>query len=135
MPATSTASLPYSPGLEGIVAGETGVSTVEDGLRYRGYAVGDLCEKCSFDEVAYLLLYGHLPKRSELESYQHKLASLRGLPAPLKTVLEQLPASTHPMDVLRTGCSALGCLEWDRLTSLGTGQGSSWEVPGSRCVY
>ncbi len=101
-------------GLAGIIAGETSISTVgkEDlGLTYRGYAIGDLAAQATFEEVAYLLLYGHLPKHSELESYQHKLASLRGLPTPLKTVLEQLPASTHPMDVLRTGCSALGCIE------------------------
>jgi len=101
-------------GLAGIVAGETSISTVGKegmGLTYRGYSIGDLAASATFEEVAYLLLYGHLPKSSELESYQHKLASLRGLPAPLKTVLEQLPASTHPMDALRTGCSALGCLE------------------------
>jgi 2-methylcitrate synthase len=103
-----------SGGLAGIVAGETGISTVgkEDlGLTYRGYAIGELAAQATFEEVAYLLLYGHLPKHGELESYQHKLASLRGLPAPLKAVLEQLPAATHPMDVLRTGCSALGCIE------------------------
>src|SRR5207248_7059947 len=64
-----------------------------------------------FEEVAFLLLYGRLPNRSELEAYRKKLLSLRGLPAPLKIVLEQLPANTHPMDVLRTGCSALGCVE------------------------
>src|SRR6266404_5658759 len=81
------------------------------GLTYRGYSINDLAEKATFEEVAYLLLYGHLPKRSELESYRKKLKGLRGLPGPLKTVLEQLPANTHPMDVLRTGCSALGCLE------------------------
>ena len=101
-------------GLAGIVAGATSISTVgkEDfGLTYRGYAIGELAAHSTFEEVADLLLYGHLPKRSELAGYQHKLASLRGLPAPLKTVLEQLPASTHPMDVLRTGCSALGCIE------------------------
>jgi len=101
-------------GLAGIIAGETSISTVgkEDlGLTYRGYAIGDLAAQATFEEVAYLLLYGYLPKRSELESYQRKLGSLRDLPAPLKTVLEQLPASTHPMDVLRTGCSALGCIE------------------------
>jgi 2-methylcitrate synthase len=103
-----------SGGLAGIVAGETGISTVgkEDlGLTYRGYSITDLAAHASFEEVAFLLLYGHLPKGSELESYLHKLASLRALPTSLKTVLEQLPASTHPMDVLRTGCSALGCIE------------------------
>ncbi len=101
-------------GLAGIVAGETSISTVgkEDlGLTYRGYAITDLATHATFEEVAFLLLSGHLPKRSELENYQRKLASLRGLPAALKTILEQLPAGTHPMDVLRTGCSALGCLE------------------------
>lgn len=103
-----------SGGLAGIVAGETSISTVgkEDlGLTYRGYTIGDLAAQATFEEVAFLLLYGHLPKPSELENYQHKLASLRGLPVPLQAVLEQLPASAHPMDVLRSGCSALGCLE------------------------
>ena len=103
-----------SGGLAGVVAGETAICTVGKegmGLTYRGYSINDLAEKAAFEEVAFLLLYGHLPKRSELEDYRKKLTSLRGLPAPLKTVLEQLPGSTHPMDVLRTGCSALGCLE------------------------
>ena len=103
-----------SGGLAGIVAGETSISTVGKegfGLTYRGYSIGDLAAQATFEEVAYLLLYGHLPKRDQLENYRQHLASLRGLPAPLKTVLEQLPASTHPMDVLRTGCSALGCIE------------------------
>jgi 2-methylcitrate synthase len=81
------------------------------GLTYRGYSIGDLAAHATFEEVAYLLLYGRLPKRNELENYRQQLAALRGLPAPLKAVLEQLPAVTHPMDVLRTGCSALGCIE------------------------
>src|SRR5215467_9354274 len=101
-------------GLAGVVAGETAISTVGKegvGLTYRGYSIDDLAENCVFEEVAFLLLNGHLPNRSELQSYQKQLAALRGLPGPLKTILEQLPASTHPMDVLRTGCSALGCLE------------------------
>jgi len=101
-------------GLAGVVAGETAICTVGKegmGLTYRGYSINDLAEKATFEEVAYLLLYGHLPKRAELDSYHKKLAGLRGLPAALKTVLEQLPGTTHPMDVLRTGCSALGCLE------------------------
>jgi len=103
-----------SGGLAGVVAGQTAISTVGKegmGLTYRGYSINDLAEKATFEEVAFLLLYGHLPNRGELDSYRNKLSSLRGLPAPLKTVLEQLPAETHPMDVLRTGCSALGCLE------------------------
>jgi 2-methylcitrate synthase len=101
-------------GLAGVVAGETAISTVGKegvGLTYRGYSINDLAERATFEEVAYLLLYGRLPNCVELESYRKKLISLRGLPVPLKTVLEQLPANISPMDVLRTGCSALGCLE------------------------
>jgi 2-methylcitrate synthase len=101
-------------GLAGVVAGETAISTVGKegfGLTYRGYSINDLAEQSTFEEVAYLLLYGKLPTSAELESYRKRLIGLRGLPAPLKTVLDQLPAATHPMDVLRTGCSALGCLE------------------------
>lgn len=104
----------YSPGLEGIVAGETAISTVGKenlGLTYRGYAIGDLAEQATFEEVAYLLLHGALPDAGELARYRKRLAALRGLPDGLKTVLEQLPAKAHPMDVLRTGCSALGTME------------------------
>jgi len=101
-------------GLAGVVAGQTAISTVGKegvGLTYRGYSIEELAEKATFEEVAFLLLYSHLPNRTELEGYRKKLISLRGLPPALKTVLEQLPSGTHPMDVLRTGCSALGCLE------------------------
>lgn len=101
-------------GLAGIVAGETTISTVGKegmGLTYRGYSINDLADHATFEEVAFLLLNAHLPNRNELAAYKKTLASFRGLPAPLKTVLEQLPRSTHPMDVLRTGCSALGCIE------------------------
>lgn len=101
-------------GLAGIVAGQTAICTVEaggEGLRYRGYSIRDLAEYAGFEEVAYLLIYGKLPKLQELQAYQLKLASLRSLPAQLKTVLEQLPKTAHPMDVLRTGCSVLGSLE------------------------
>src|SRR5882762_1099186 len=103
-----------SGGLAGVVAGETTISTVGKegmGLTYRGYSINDLAGQGTFEEVAYLLIYGKLPNRNELDDYRKKLISLRGLPSPLKTVLEQLPANTNPMDVLRTGCSALGCLE------------------------
>ena len=96
------------------MAGETAISTVGKegmGLTYRGYSINDLAEKATFEEVAFLLLYGRLPNRKELDGYLQKLMGLRGLSAPLRTVLEQLPADTHPMDVLRTGGSALGCLE------------------------
>jgi len=103
-----------SAGLAGVTAGETTICTVGKlgmGLTYRGYSINDLANHATFEEVAFLLLYGHLPNRDELGDYQCKLASLRGLPAALRAVLEQLPASAHPMDVLRTGCSALGCIE------------------------
>ena len=103
-----------SGGLAGVTAGETSICTVGKqgiGLTYRGYSINDLADHATFEEVAFLLLHGHLPNRDELDGYLRKLASLRGLPAALRTVLEQLPASAHPMDVLRTGCSALGCIE------------------------
>ena len=101
-------------GLAGVVAGQTAISTVGKegfGLTYRGYSINDLAEQATFEEAAFLLLHGHLPNRVELEGFRTRLSSLRGLPAPLKVALEQLPASTHPMDVMRTGCSVLGCLE------------------------
>ena len=104
----------YSPGLEGVVAGETAISTVgkkDTGLSYRGYAIQDLAEQASFEEVAFLLIHGKLPNGGELARYCKRLAALRGLPENLRAVLEQLPAKAHPMDVLRTGCSALGTME------------------------
>jgi len=101
-------------GLRGQVAGKTALSTVGksgSGLTYRGYDVSELADKCIFEEVAYLLLYGNLPTQSELDAYQTKLKGLRGLPQALKDVLERIPADSHPMDVLRTGNSMLGNLE------------------------
>lgn len=101
-------------GLAGIVAGRSAISTVSDseaGLHYRGYSINELAEFSSFEEVAYLLIYNELPNVSQLEKYLTELISLRHLPAALKHVLEQIPASAHPMDVLRTGCSMLGTLE------------------------
>lgn len=101
-------------GLRGQVAGKTALSTVGQegsGLTYRGYDVKDLAANCEFEEVAYLILKGKLPNRSELDSYKAKLKSLRSLPQALKEVLERIPASAHPMDVMRTGCSMLGNLE------------------------
>ena len=103
-----------SGGLEGIIAGRTGIATVEKegtGLSYRGYSIYDLAEHATFEEIAYLLIYGTLPTQSALSNYKKSLAGLRGLPGPLRTVLEQIPASAHPMDVMRTGCSMLGTLE------------------------
>ena len=101
-------------GLEGVIAGATSISTVGKegvGLTYRGYSIEDLAAHSTFEDVAYLMLYGRLPKADELEEYKARLRNLRGLPATLKTVLEQIPASAHPMDVMRTGCSMLGTLE------------------------
>lgn len=101
-------------GLEGVIAGRTAIATVGKegkGLTYRGYSIYDLAEHSSFEEVAYLLIYGRLPKEAELRDYEKKLAGLRGLPQALKTVLEQLPGTAHPMDVMRTACSALGAME------------------------
>ncbi|MAZ06294.1 MAG: 2-methylcitrate synthase [Halomonas sp.] len=104
-------------GLRGQVAGETALCTVGKsgaGLTYRGYDIADLAEKAQFEEIAYLLLRGKLPNRQELAAYKTKLQSLRGLPAALKTVLEQIPKNAHPMDVMRTGCSMLGNLETEQ---------------------
>jgi len=104
-------------GLRGQVAGKTALSTVGkegSGLTYRGYDVKDLAENCVFEEVAHLILKGALPTQSELDAYRTKLKGLRGLPGALKDVLERIPASAHPMDVLRTGCSFLGNLEMEQ---------------------
>lgn len=101
-------------GLRGQSAGSTALCTVGQtgaGLTYRGYDMVELAEKASFEEVAHLLLKGKLPNQAELDAYITKLKGLRGLPQALKTVLEQIPASAHPMDVMRTGCSMLGNLE------------------------
>ncbi len=101
-------------GLAGVTAGETGIATVGKegaGLTYRGYDIYDLAEKGSFEEVAHLLHYGELPNRIQLDDYKARLKRLRGLPDELKKVLEAVPADSHPMDVLRTGCSFLGNVE------------------------
>jgi 2-methylcitrate synthase len=101
-------------GLAGVTAGKTAICSVghpEIGLCYRGYSFRDLAERSTFEEVAHLLLYGRLPRREELEEYGRRLAARRGLSGPMKRLLEQLPAEAHPMEVLRTGCSALGCFE------------------------
>ncbi len=102
-----------SVALSGTVAGNTALCTVGltgNDLHYRGYDILDIAETCEFEEIAYLLVHGKLPVQSELDAYKTKLRSLRGLPIALKNVLEQIPASAHPMDVLRTGCSILGAV-------------------------
>lgn len=103
-----------SGGLAGIVAGTTAICTVGaegNSLHYRGFSVEDLAEYACFEEVAHLLIHGHLPNKIKLERYKNKLSAMRQLPDPLKNILQQIPASAHPMDVLRTGCSALGTIE------------------------
>jgi 2-methylcitrate synthase len=97
--------------LSGVTVGETEISTVgTEGhdLRYRGYDIYDLAEYACFEEVAHLLVHGELPIPNELTRYKLKLKNLRGIPAPVKAALEQIPAAAHPMDVMRTGCSMLG---------------------------
>lgn len=101
-------------GLRGQSAGETALCTVGkegSGLTYRGYSIDELAANATFEEIAWLLLYGELPTPAELKDYKQKLKGLRGLPDSLKTVLELIPQDTHPMDVMRTGCSMLGNLE------------------------
>ncbi|EPF7754390.1 bifunctional 2-methylcitrate synthase/citrate synthase [Vibrio parahaemolyticus] len=101
-------------GLRGQSAGSTALCTVGKtgtGLTYRGYDITDLANNAQFEEVAHLLLRGHLPNQQELDAYKTHLLSLRGMPTELKQALELIPASAHPMDVMRTGCSVLGNLE------------------------
>jgi len=102
-----------SVALSGVAAGNTALCTVGrtgNDLHYRGYDILDVATTCEFEEIAYLLVHGKLPNRAELDEYKAKLKSMRGVPASVKRVLEELPASTHPMDVLRTAVSALGCV-------------------------
>jgi len=114
----STAPKPKkSVALSGIAAGSTALCTVGrsgNDLHYRGYDILDIAEQCEFEEIAYLLVHEKLPTRTELAAYKKKLKSLRGLPAAVKATLEQIPASAHPMDVLRTGCSALGTVQQEK---------------------
>jgi 2-methylcitrate synthase len=116
--AEQTAAAPTGPkpkksvALSGVTAGNTALCTVGrtgNDLHYRGYDILDVAEKCEFEEIAHLLVHGKLPTQAELTAYKAKLKSLRGLPANVKAALEWLPASSHPMDVMRTGVSALGC--------------------------
>ncbi|ARP52916.1 2-methylcitrate synthase [Alcaligenes faecalis] len=102
-----------SVALSGVVAGNTALCTVGrsgNDLHYRGYDILDLAQACEFEEVAHLLIHGKLPNRDELRAYKQKLKRLRGLPLALQTALETLPAHSHPMDVMRTAVSVLGCV-------------------------
>jgi len=114
---TETIAPPVKPkksvALSGVLAGNTALCTVGrtgNDLHYRGYDILDLAESSEFEEVAHLLVHGKLPNAAELRAYKTKLKALRGLPASVKEALERLPASAHPMDVMRTGVSALGCV-------------------------
>jgi len=101
-------------GLAGVTAGDTAISTVGKngvGLTYRGYHIEDLAQKATFEEVAFLMLYGALPDKQQLKDFISRLIEKRLLPSPLALVLEEMPGSAHPMDVLRTACSFLGTLE------------------------
>lgn len=102
-----------SVALSGITAGNTALCTVGrtgNDLHYRGYDILEIANTCEFEEIAFLLVHGKLPTHSELDGYKLKLKSLRGLSAVVRAALETLPAAAHPMDVLRTGCSVLGCV-------------------------
>ena len=100
-----------SVALSGTAAGNTALCTVGrsgNDLHYRGYDILDLADVCEFEEVAHLLVHGKLPNKAELAGYKAKLKALRGIPAAVKSALEELPPSAHPMDVMRTGVSVLG---------------------------
>ncbi|MDE2333803.1 MAG: 2-methylcitrate synthase [Rhodospirillales bacterium] len=102
-----------SVALSGIAAGNTALCTVGrsgNDLHYRGYDILDVADVCTFEEIAHLLVHGSFPNRAELAAYTAKLKALRGVPAAVRSVLEQLPAASHPMDAMRTGVSALGCV-------------------------
>jgi len=118
----------YSPGLEGVIAGESALCEVDEGtagLRYRGYAIGDLTEHATFEEVSYLLLFGKLPTRKELDDFTAQLHTQWPLPGPVEAFIGVVPPSAHPMDILRTGVSLLGMTDPDA-----TGKGGVSAPPG-----
>ncbi len=117
-----------SVALSGVTAGNTALCTVGrtgNDLRYRGYDILEIAETCEFEEIAFLLIHGKLPNQPELAAYKQRLRSLRGLPAIVRTALEALPAAAHPMDVLRTGVSVLGCALPEK---------DAHEAPGARDI-
>jgi len=123
-----------SVALSGVPAGNTALCTVGQSgndLHYCGYDIADVAEHATFEEVAHLLVHGHLPTTGELTSYCDRLRAQRGLPAALRAVLEQIPGGAHPMDVLRTGCSMLGHLESEVLPSSGA---SAASTPAARAI-
>jgi len=129
---TNSSSVTFKPkksvALSGTPAGETAICTVGQSgndLHYRGYDIADLAAHCEFEEVAYLLIHGKLPNAAELASYKARLSGLRSLPSAVEQALELLPAYAHPMDVLRTGVSALGCVR---------PEGDQHTEPGARAI-
>ncbi|HTU89434.1 MAG TPA: citrate/2-methylcitrate synthase [Gemmataceae bacterium] len=130
----------YSPGLEGVIAGETAISTVAGGLRYRGYPVTELAEKATFDEVAYLLLYGELPAVAQLADFQKRIATARCLPGPLINLLGAIPLGTSSMDVLRSAVSILAHYDADtadssRAANLRKAERLLGEIPAAIAVH
>jgi 2-methylcitrate synthase len=111
---TNTPALPKkSVALSGVLAGNTALCTVGrsgNDLHYRGFDILEIADACRFEEIAHLLIHGEFPNTAQLAAYDARLRALRGLPAPVRTTLESLPGATHPMDVLRTGVSVLGCI-------------------------
>ena len=97
----------YYPGLEGVIAGETGISTIAGGLQYRGYSIQDLAAESSFEEVAYLLIHGELPTQSEFDGFLERLADARSVPESIHSLYRSLPSDANAMDVLRTGVSII----------------------------
>src|SRR5579875_1539572 len=117
-----------SVALSGVVAGNTALCTVGrtgNDLHYRGYDILDVADACEFEEIAFLLVHGHLPTVAELTAYKAKLQAARSLPSAVKQVLEAIPAAAHPMDVMRTGVSALGCVLPER---------DDHNIPGARDI-
>ena len=124
LPDATAPRVKKSVALSGVVAGNTAICTVGhagNDLHYRGYDIAELAERSSFEEVAYLLIYGELPHRTQLAGYHRKLRKFRGLPPAVRRILERIPKTAHPMDVLRTGCSALGTLEAENLSASAPG--------------
>jgi len=119
---SETTQVPLSAGLAGVTAGSTAICTVGKegvGLTYRGYSIEDLAQHSTFEEVAYLLIYGQLPNTTQLNEYKELLQTGQALSPAICSILEQIPKTAHPMDVLRTACSALGCIEPENI-SLGS---------------
>src|ERR1700739_254683 len=110
---TTEAKPEYSPGLAGVIAGETAICWVDPnaGLMYRGYDIHEMGDKATFEEVAYLLLNGELPNAKQLTEFRQQIASERGLPKEVGQMLRLLPRETHPMDMLRTGVSMLSAFD------------------------